>query len=190
MNRLRKTNSRKSGFTIVELIVVIVVIAILATITLVSYNIIRDRAKATAIASEITKVEEAFHLMASDQFVGEWWRDNEFTGYGNPYFADIIASTDPDAMLFKKYIPDVPTVSGMNITWAYDNDKDEADASGCYNGTNNGWTAVVLVVYPLDKALQQLIDDDIDDGDLNCGRVREDSNDSRMLYQLSFNQKM
>lgn len=189
MNRLRKTNLRNSGFTIVELIVVIVVIAILATITLVSYNIIRDRAKATAIAGEITKVEEAFHLMASDSFSPTWPRDNIFGVSGNPNFTDIIASTDPDAMLFKKYIPESPKVSGLDLTWVLDNDGDSADASGCSSGTNNGWTSVVLVIYGIDTALQQLVDDSIDDGNSICGRVRT-AGSTIMFYQLSFDQKI
>ncbi len=42
---------KKSGFTIVELLIVIVVIAILAAITVVAYNGIQNRAKDTALQS-------------------------------------------------------------------------------------------------------------------------------------------
>ena len=44
------------GFTIVELLIVIVVIAILASISIVSYNGIQNRAKATAAASTAKNV--------------------------------------------------------------------------------------------------------------------------------------
>lgn len=46
---LRKPTSRKYGFTIVELLIVIVVIAILAAITIVAYNGVQDRANAVAL---------------------------------------------------------------------------------------------------------------------------------------------
>lgn len=50
MARTSRQTHRQSGFTIVELIVVITVIAILAAITLVSYNGQQDRARTSAIA--------------------------------------------------------------------------------------------------------------------------------------------
>lgn len=45
---------KQSGFTIVELLIVVVVIAILAAITIVAYTGIRDRADASAMQSELT----------------------------------------------------------------------------------------------------------------------------------------
>lgn len=50
-----KARSR-SGFTIVELLIVVVVIAILAAITIVAYNGINDRAKASAASSAAQQV--------------------------------------------------------------------------------------------------------------------------------------
>jgi prepilin-type N-terminal cleavage/methylation domain-containing protein len=57
---LKQTKSR--GFTIVELLIVIVVIAILAAITMVAYNGVQNRAKASAAqsaASIVMKKAEA-----------------------------------------------------------------------------------------------------------------------------------
>ena len=45
---------RQRGFTIVELLIVIVVIAILAAITIVAFNGIQDRARASAVVSDLT----------------------------------------------------------------------------------------------------------------------------------------
>ena len=54
---------QQSGFTIVELLIVIVIIAILATITIVAYNGIQDRALADTVKSDLasfaTKIELA-----------------------------------------------------------------------------------------------------------------------------------
>ncbi|HWT39937.1 MAG TPA: prepilin-type N-terminal cleavage/methylation domain-containing protein [Dongiaceae bacterium] len=50
-SQIMKGRFRRTGFTIVELLIVIVVIAILAAITIVSYNGIANRAKQSAAAS-------------------------------------------------------------------------------------------------------------------------------------------
>ena len=55
----RKTYLEK-GFTIVELLVVVVVMAILATVTIVTYRGIRERAANTAMLSEFQQWKDAF----------------------------------------------------------------------------------------------------------------------------------
>lgn len=60
--------NNKSGFTIVELLIVVVIIAILAAITIVAYNGIQNRAKASAaqsLANSIVKKAEAFNAVES-----------------------------------------------------------------------------------------------------------------------------
>lgn len=52
----------KSGFTIIELLVVIVVIGILASITIVSYNGVTDRAKTVAAQSAASTVAQKSEL--------------------------------------------------------------------------------------------------------------------------------
>lgn len=54
--------SRSLGFTIVELLVVIVLISILATIVVVAYNGVQNRAKDSAINDEIQKLQQAVEL--------------------------------------------------------------------------------------------------------------------------------
>lgn len=59
-------NSKKAGFTIVELLIVIVVIAILAMITIVAYNGIQDRAEASKTASAVQAYKNALRLYKID----------------------------------------------------------------------------------------------------------------------------
>ena len=59
---------KQTGFTIVELLIVVVVIAILAAITIVAYNGITNRAKESSVASEVSqglKKVEAFKAASS-----------------------------------------------------------------------------------------------------------------------------
>lgn len=57
-----KRRELRAGFTIVELIVVIVAIAILATLVIVSYNGIQERARDTVTETDIANFEKDIHL--------------------------------------------------------------------------------------------------------------------------------
>ncbi|MBC7868734.1 prepilin-type N-terminal cleavage/methylation domain-containing protein [Candidatus Saccharibacteria bacterium] len=58
-----------SGFTIVELLIVIVVIGILAAITIVAYNGIQSRARAAAVSSALEQTVKKLALYAVDNNV-------------------------------------------------------------------------------------------------------------------------
>ena len=61
----KQQSQQQKGFTIVELLIVIVVIAILAAISIVAYNGIRDRARDSANmnnASALTKAIEMYKI--------------------------------------------------------------------------------------------------------------------------------
>jgi type II secretion system protein G len=57
---------KQTGFTIVELLIVIVVIGILAAITIVSYNGVQGRANDTAIQSDLQAIAKKLELYKAD----------------------------------------------------------------------------------------------------------------------------
>ena len=57
-------NNKQSGFTIVELLIVVVVIGILAAITLVAFNGVQNRSKTTAgeaLAGQVANKAESYN---------------------------------------------------------------------------------------------------------------------------------
>jgi general secretion pathway protein G len=59
-------NKTKSGFTIVELLIVIVVIGILAAITIVAYNGIQQRGRDAKRIDDVAKIVKAMRLWGID----------------------------------------------------------------------------------------------------------------------------
>lgn len=86
-----QTLKDQKGFTIVELLIVIVVIGILAAITVVAFNGVQNRGKASAgqsLASSVAKKAEAYNSARA-------------TGNGYPTHAELTATTSavPEAQL-------------------------------------------------------------------------------------------
>lgn len=59
-------NTNRSGFTIVELLIVIVVIGILAAISIVAYNGIQNRANDTTVRNDLANIGKKFELFKVD----------------------------------------------------------------------------------------------------------------------------
>ncbi|NCU38291.1 type II secretion system protein [Candidatus Saccharibacteria bacterium] len=84
--------NKKSGFTIVELLIVIVVIAILAAITVVAYNGVQQRARDSERKTELALLAKSIKLYAVDtgnyattgcgNGVGTGWLHYDYDGAG------------------------------------------------------------------------------------------------------------
>lgn len=88
-----KKNSM-SGFTIVELLIVIVIIGILAAITIVAYNGIQNRAYDTSVQSDLANLSKKMKMAIIDSPTSSY-------PYGNPaiYDADVRVSVNKNAYI-------------------------------------------------------------------------------------------
>lgn len=169
-----------SGFTIVELIVVIAVIAILATITVVAYNGFQSRAKAGAIEQGLKDIEKSLRVYAADQKWSTWPTDATIdpnVPSGNPSIQQLIT----DLPTFGQYLKTAPSTSDLPASvWTYDYDSDVKPSCGSvYNGTN-------IVITGVASDVAGYVDSAMDDGNLNCGRIRYDSTALKLFYSLSY----
>lgn len=174
---LKQIKRQHQAFTIVELLIVIVVIAILAAISVVAYNGVQQRAKASAIASDLRALDKGFRMFAADQGQGTWWVDNNFTGTSNPTVSSIVNATNLKNY-FQKF-SDATLASTTSVI--YDNDGDT------YNGCSTSTGGVNFYLYTMDQGLAQQIDNNIDDGNLSCGQVTYSGN---LRYNISKDQSL
>lgn len=63
---MKKIRTSNTGFTIVELLIVIVVIGILAAITVVAYNGVQNRAYDTTVQSDLSSIANKVKLYEAD----------------------------------------------------------------------------------------------------------------------------
>ncbi len=78
----KNQDSFRSGFTIVELLIVIVVIAILAAITIVAYNGIQNRAYDTTVQADMSAVAKKMELYRVNATDGLYPANNQMTNVG------------------------------------------------------------------------------------------------------------
>jgi prepilin-type N-terminal cleavage/methylation domain-containing protein len=174
-------NRKQYGFTIVELLIVIVVIGILAAISVVAYNGVQTRAKASVVADDLKKTEKAFKLLAIEQGRSTWWTDNTFTGSSNPSIEAIINNSN-----LGSYLQREPTSVGTN--WVYDSDVDASSKAECNQNDIRGTGLFIRDVFDVNLVLE--IDKIIDDGNIACGKLRHYENGTQISYSFSYTQEI
>jgi prepilin-type N-terminal cleavage/methylation domain-containing protein len=176
---------KRHGFTIVELLIVIVVIAILAAITIVAYNGVQTRAKASQITAGIKQVDKSLRLWNTERGVQTWDLDTTICGTsgGNPHISTLITSCAG----LSSYLQTSPAIADPSLVWFYDMDNDSKPNPGTLaqiaQGTN-------LCISNVSQAVVDIIESSIDDGNNLGGRVRYDPAIQRIFYSLSYNQSI
>lgn len=143
----------RSGFTIVELLIVIVVIAILAAITIVAYNGIQQRARDSQRKQDVATIQKALEMYYMDN--GKY-PPGSSTGMGIDAWSTT-ASTSSWADLetqLSPYIQKLPTdpiatkntstLTNLGYNYVY-----FADKIGYYCSTTKG--QMYLLVYKLES---------------------------------------
>lgn len=126
---------RHQGFTIVELLIVIVVIAILATISVVAYNGIQDRAKNAQVQSDINQIQKKIELYYAENgaypSTGGFNTSNVYVDSNcqifttNPHRTDWVPGIDGE--------PQNPGLEDMGVR----------DQGGCYMYASDGVTYIL-----------------------------------------------
>lgn len=130
--------TRKSGFTIVELLIVIVVIGILAAITIVAFNGITERAKINQANSELTSFKKAMlaykTLNGELPPVGDSWNYNTDPPDCGRFDAVVAALNTAGYTGFKSTDP-------WGNCWGYDD-------NDCNTGSLGGARSQIISVGP------------------------------------------
>ncbi|MFZ2836287.1 MAG: prepilin-type N-terminal cleavage/methylation domain-containing protein [Candidatus Saccharimonadales bacterium] len=110
-----RTQQAKSGFTIVELLIVIVVIGILAAITIVAYNGIQQRSRDSKRVSDIAAITKALELYYIDN--SEYPLGSGSTSMSGTWSTTADASWQNLATKLKPYMASLPSdpISSPNI---------------------------------------------------------------------------
>lgn len=111
-----------SGFTIVELLIVIVVIAVLAAVSVVAYNGVQNRARQSKISSDLSLLQKA--VMAGRINVSNNMRSFVTHGYvagscaSHPAGTDLAALPRTDACwtTYGTALSQIETASGIKVT--------------------------------------------------------------------------
>jgi prepilin-type N-terminal cleavage/methylation domain-containing protein len=140
---------KESGFTIVELLIVIVVIGILAAITIVSFNGVQDKARGAKVTSDIAQIKKA--VAAAEATTGKTLNgitQSYSTGvscWTKPAGTDLSTLNKTTDQCWKDYadtLADITNASGVNINnlvdpWnrPYLIDENEGEGGNCTRDT-------------------------------------------------------
>lgn len=105
-------HKQQTGFTIVELLIVIVVIGILAAIVIVAYSGVQDKARYSAMQSDLNSLNKAIQL---------YYVDNGAYPFSGATGGNVTGATINIPGLIPTYITKSPTIpnDGLNGYYAY-----------------------------------------------------------------------
>lgn len=126
----------RSGFTIVELLVVIVVIAILAAIVIVAYNGVSNRARTSTVISDLSAVARKFKA------------DHAVDGQYPTSYSPSSAGTSFQVSTNNNAVPQTFCITATNGTVTYKISQDQSTpvSGGCAGHGQSGQAAVTNLV--------------------------------------------
>jgi prepilin-type N-terminal cleavage/methylation domain-containing protein len=134
------SNQRTTGFTIVELLIVIVVIAILAVITIVAYNGIQSRAQTSAVQSGLEQINRKLAAYMVDY---------------SAFPPDLATAGIVDGATTYQYTPSGTPVTGYCVTatngttsYKSDSTNTQATSGGCVGHTVGSGATVIANMVP------------------------------------------
>lgn len=145
----------KKGFTIVELLIVIVVISILATISIVAYNGVQERARDSQRRGDVQAIVKALELYYIDN--GRYPPGSGSTTINTGWSTTADGSWANLASLLRPYLATLPRdpISTPNANVQVPNGYNYAYFAGNYCGTTNN--QVFILVYRYERAAQENI---------------------------------
>lgn len=170
---MQRVGTHFRGFTIVELLIVIVVIAILAAITLVAYNGIRERAQVSAVQSAVSqgvKKVLAYAALNADTYPVDAAAAGLASDANTAYYVSrigtgycVTASTQGLTYFQTREVssPTPGTCEGMLAWWPLNGDANDRSGNGV-NGTvygatiSTGYNGVVNGAYQLGETNQYI----------------------------------
>ena len=133
---MKKTTS---GFTIVELLIVIVVIAILAAITAVAYNGIQARARDNRRSNDSTEIQKALELYKID--------NNDYPTSGGGYYESTNANWTTLATALKPYMSNLPVDPLNDANHYYRYIRPAGTSYGCSDGSRGNFYVLWFIGY-------------------------------------------
>jgi prepilin-type N-terminal cleavage/methylation domain-containing protein len=162
------TTRARTGFTLLELLVVVAIISLLSSAVLASLSGARKQAKITRMVEDFRQIETAFELYRTRVGGGGHIEETSFGTSYNPTIQEIIDASSQ----FKEALTTAPTPPLGNKPYGYDNDN--ADQPGDCGASDNA----IFLNSPDIKTENIEKMDEIIDGtqDLNCGKLRYTGN--------------
>lgn len=138
----RYKNKHTSGFTIVELLIVIVIIGILAAITIVAYNGTQNRAKNTSVQNDIKQVQR---LVESYNALNGSYPS---TGGLSQVYTDVNCSFAADSDGYKgiDWVPSLSAVTTQRLPQSSLSGTGRSGGGGCYAYSSDG-TQYILTAW-------------------------------------------
>ena len=183
----KSTMKQSNGaFTIVELLIVIVVIAILAAISVVAYNGIQTRAKASAITETLRESKQALLRHAITGSSSIWWDELDFNSCGGRTLRDGDNGSHNGLKGMKEGcgIDELPALDQTtSLGYGYDNDGDSVTGWVCAE-----WCEYLVTGTDMNSTVYEAVDNVVDGAVSNCGNITYDSGINVLFYHIASNE--